>query len=37
MRRILMIALLLTWVSAGNANDETTTELPGGATMLTFF
>ena len=33
MKRILMIALLLTWVSAGNANDETTVELPGGATM----
>jgi len=33
MKRVLLIALLLTWVSAGHANEEITVELPGGATM----
>jgi len=33
MKRILIFALLLTWVSAGYANEEITVELPGGATM----
>jgi formylglycine-generating enzyme required for sulfatase activity len=33
MKRILLITLVLTWVSAGYANEEITVELPGGATL----
>jgi len=33
MKRMLIVALLLTWVGAGFANEEITVELPGGATM----
>ena len=33
MKRILIAALLLAWVSVGNANEEITVELAGGATM----
>jgi formylglycine-generating enzyme required for sulfatase activity len=33
MKRILTIILVLTWASAGYANEEITVDLPGGATM----
>ena len=34
MSQIVLLAVFLTWIGIGNANEEMTVELPGGATML---